>query len=287
MTRTTPLPTCGRWGNVSVPSSPTFHYRRDILSMAVFCVNYVCRLASAILAGSGRRGSRSTTMMPVSRVGGAYAVQSGVENALPRRDTDAAAAGRTAGTAARTVSPSRNCRRTAADAAPETAPERSSRHRPPAAADTPRAWSPACPNAPPARTASTPSAAATAAPSCDRDPTRQRPLRSRHLSSPDDESPPTVLVRPSRPPRASDAQGRSWSLSSTSASPVSYRGEDCSVTTDGDYWVTGDTRFSIDNQPLLPRAARRYSLSATGGAIPVALVATWRQVEAVEPSTPE
>ena len=33
--------------------------------MLVFSVNYFCRLASAIFAGSGRRGSRSTTMMPV------------------------------------------------------------------------------------------------------------------------------------------------------------------------------------------------------------------------------
>ena len=51
----------------------------------LFSVNYFCRLASAIFAGSGRRGSRSITMMPVGRVGGACAVQSGVENALPRR----------------------------------------------------------------------------------------------------------------------------------------------------------------------------------------------------------
>ena len=51
----------------------------------MFSVNYFCRLASAIFAGSGRRGSRSITMMPVGRVGGACAVQSGVENALPRR----------------------------------------------------------------------------------------------------------------------------------------------------------------------------------------------------------
>ena len=43
----------------------------------VFSVNYFCRLASAIFAGSGRRGSRSITMMPVGRVGGACAVQAG------------------------------------------------------------------------------------------------------------------------------------------------------------------------------------------------------------------
>ena len=56
-----------------------------IARKGMFSVNYFCRLASAIFAGSGRRGSRSITMMPVGRVGGACAVQSGVENALPRR----------------------------------------------------------------------------------------------------------------------------------------------------------------------------------------------------------
>ena len=35
----------------------------------VFSVNYFCRLASTIFAGSGRRESRSTTMTPVGRVG--------------------------------------------------------------------------------------------------------------------------------------------------------------------------------------------------------------------------
>ena len=54
---------------------------------AVFSVNYFCRLASTIFAGSGRRESRSTTMTPVGRVGVACDVQSGVENALPRRCT--------------------------------------------------------------------------------------------------------------------------------------------------------------------------------------------------------
>ena len=61
-----------------------------IARKGMFSVNYFCRLASAIFAGSGRRGSRSITMMPVGRVGGACAVQSGVELpqcscALPRR----------------------------------------------------------------------------------------------------------------------------------------------------------------------------------------------------------
>ena len=54
---------------------------------ALFSVNYFCRLASTIFAGSGRRESRSTTMTPVGRVGVACDVQSGVENALPRRCT--------------------------------------------------------------------------------------------------------------------------------------------------------------------------------------------------------
>ena len=53
----------------------------------LFSVNYFCRLASTIFAGSGRRESRSTTMTPVGRVGVACDVQSGVENALPRRCT--------------------------------------------------------------------------------------------------------------------------------------------------------------------------------------------------------
>ena len=53
----------------------------------VFSVNYFCRLAPTIFAGSGRRESRSTTMTPVGRVGVACDVQSGVENALPRRCT--------------------------------------------------------------------------------------------------------------------------------------------------------------------------------------------------------
>ena len=54
-------------------------------SESLFSVNYFCRLASTIFAGSGRRESRSTTMTPVGRVGVACDVQSGVENALPRR----------------------------------------------------------------------------------------------------------------------------------------------------------------------------------------------------------
>ena len=53
----------------------------------LFSVNYFCRLAPTIFAGSGRRESRSTTMTPVGRVGVACDVQSGVENALPRRCT--------------------------------------------------------------------------------------------------------------------------------------------------------------------------------------------------------
>ena len=60
----------------------------------VFSVNYFCRLASTIFAGSGRRESRSTTMTPVGRVGVACDVQSGVENALPRRCTVAPLLGR-------------------------------------------------------------------------------------------------------------------------------------------------------------------------------------------------
>ena len=46
----------------SVAGQPTFRPR-------VFSVNYFCRLASTIFAGSGRRESRSTTMTPVGRVG--------------------------------------------------------------------------------------------------------------------------------------------------------------------------------------------------------------------------
>ena len=53
--------------------------------LRLFNVNYFCRLASTIFAGSARRGSRSTTVMPVGRVGGACAVRSGVESAPPRR----------------------------------------------------------------------------------------------------------------------------------------------------------------------------------------------------------
>ena len=57
------------------------------IGKCLFSVNYFCRLASTIFAGSGRRESRSTTMTPVGRVGVACDVQSGVENALPRRCT--------------------------------------------------------------------------------------------------------------------------------------------------------------------------------------------------------
>ena len=89
---------CGRWSNWGCrPCWPTWASTarsrgggrgpRRAPGPAVFSANYFCRLASAIFVGSGRRGSRSTTMMPVGRVGGACAVQSGVENALPRRDT--------------------------------------------------------------------------------------------------------------------------------------------------------------------------------------------------------
>ena len=70
--------------------------------------------------------------------------------------------------------------------------------------------------------------------------TSNRPNRCT-LARPDDESPPTGPVRSPRPPRASDARGRSSPFSSTSAPPLSYRGEESSVTTTGDYWVTGDS----------------------------------------------
>ena len=67
-------------------NSPTSTSRRAA-GPPVFSVNYFCRLAPTIFAGSGRRESRSTTMTPVGRVGVACDVQSGVENALPRRCT--------------------------------------------------------------------------------------------------------------------------------------------------------------------------------------------------------
>ena len=73
---------CGTCGRRSVPSKAGWETRLDA---GVFSVNYFCRLASTIFAGSGRRESRSTTMTPVGRVGVACDVQSGVENALPRR----------------------------------------------------------------------------------------------------------------------------------------------------------------------------------------------------------
>ena len=67
---------------------------RAVRQVLMFSVNYFCRLASTIFAGSGRRESRSTTMTPVGRVGVACDVQSGVENALPRRCTVAPLLGR-------------------------------------------------------------------------------------------------------------------------------------------------------------------------------------------------
>ena len=68
-------------------SSETLAGRIAYLELPLFSVNYFCRLAPTIFAGSGRRESRSTTMTPVGRVGVACDVQSGVENALPRRCT--------------------------------------------------------------------------------------------------------------------------------------------------------------------------------------------------------
>ena len=52
----------------------------------VFSVNYSCRFGSTIFAGSGCRGSRSTSVMPVGRMGTTCAVQSGVGNAPSRRN---------------------------------------------------------------------------------------------------------------------------------------------------------------------------------------------------------
>ena len=47
------------------PASPDRHDRDAVWPRSgLFSVNYFCRLASVIFAGSGRRGSRSTTMMP-------------------------------------------------------------------------------------------------------------------------------------------------------------------------------------------------------------------------------
>ena len=65
----------------------------------LFSVNYFGRRATIILAGSDRLGSVPTTLMPVDGVGGARAVQSGVENAL--------ASTRHAGTVARARFPRR------------------------------------------------------------------------------------------------------------------------------------------------------------------------------------
>ena len=123
-------------------------------------------------------------------------------------------------TAARTASPSRSCRRTAVLGAPGTEPGPSSRPRPPVAAGTPHAWTAACLSVPPAGTASTPSPAGTAARSCDRGPAHEQSPESMHPRPPDDESPPTGPVRSPRPPRASDARGRSSPFSSTSAPPL-------------------------------------------------------------------
>lgn len=54
----------------------------------------------------------------------------------------------------------------------------------------------------------------------------------------------TATVRSPRHPRASAARDRSSPLSSTSAPHLSYRGEESSVTTTGDYWggLLGDRR---------------------------------------------
>ena len=93
--------------------------------------------------------------------------------------------------------------------APGTGPAPRSRPTTPGAAGTQSARSVKCPTAPPAGTASTPSAPGSAAPSSGPGPAREQSPESTRPYPPDDGSPPTAPVRPSRPPRASAARERS------------------------------------------------------------------------------
>ena len=119
-----------------------------------------------------------------------------------------------------TASPFRSCLRTVAGAAPGTTAVPSSHLR--HALPLPqirrmrrmRRQQRVLP-APPADTAATPTAAGTAAPSCDQDPAREQSLGSMPPPPPDDAPPPTAPLPASRPPRALAARGRSSRPSST------------------------------------------------------------------------